>query len=118
MPLPGASTTASVDGYRVSLHRPATLTAGRESTLSFSVTRHGRPVTDLQPYLGAYGHLVALHAPGLEYSHVHPASKDLAAGTITFDAELPKPGSYRLFVQFQTGGRVHTAAFTQDATAR
>jgi hypothetical protein len=118
VPLPRAATVARTDGYVVALSRPATLTAGREATLRFAVTRHGRPVTGLQPYLGAYGHLVALHAPGLEYSHVHPAEKNLAAGTITFDADLPKAGPYRLFVQFRAAGRVHTAAFTQTATAR
>ena len=117
-PLPSAATRAHTDGYVVSLTRPAALTAGREATLRFAVTRHGRPVTGLQPYLGAYGHLVAQHAPGLEYSHVHPAEENLAAGTITFDAELPQAGPYRLFVQFRAAGRVHTAAFTQAATAR
>ena len=118
VPLPGAAERARTDGYDVTLSRPVALTAGREATLRFAVTRDGRPVTGLQPYLGAYGHLVALHAPGLEYSHVHPAEEDLAAGTITFDADLPKAGPYRLFVQFRAAGRVHTAAFTQNATAR
>lgn len=116
-PLPAAAMRARTDGYDVTLTRAATLTAGREATLRFAVTRDGRPVTGLQPYLGAYGHLVALHVPGLEYSHVHPAKEDLAAGTITFDADLPREGPYRLFVQFRAGGRVHTAAFTQNATA-
>ena len=118
VPLPAAATQARTGGYLVTLTRPATLTAGDESTLRFTVTRDGRPVTGLQPYLGAYGHLVALHAPSLQYSHVHPAQENLAAGTITFDADLPKPGAYRLFVQFRVEGRVHTAAFTQIATAR
>jgi hypothetical protein len=77
------------------------------------MTRHGRPVTDLEPYLGAYGHLVALHAPDLAYSHVHPDGEDRRAGAITFDVELDEPGTYRLFLQFQTRGRVHTVAFTQ-----
>ena len=49
---------------------------------------------------------------------MHPAEENLAAGTITFDADLPKAGPYRLFVQFRAAGRVHTAAFTQNATAR
>jgi hypothetical protein len=115
-PLPQPATVARTDGYVVSLTRPAALIAGREATLRFAVTRNGRPVTGLQPYLGAYGHLVALHAPGLEYSHVHPAEENLAAGTITFDADLPKAGPYRLFVQFRAAGRVHTAAFTQEAS--
>ena len=117
-PLPKAATLARTDGYVVALSRPAALTAGREAALRFTVTRHGRPVTGLQPYLGAYGHLVALHVPGLEYSHVHPAAENLAAGSITFDADLPKAGPYRLFVQFRAAGRVHTAAFTQHATTR
>ena len=71
---------------------------------------------DLQPYLGAYGHLVALHAPDLAYSHVHPNGEDRAAGAITFDTELHERGRYRLFLQFQTPGRVHTAAFTQTVS--
>jgi hypothetical protein len=112
-PLPAPALQASVDGYDVELQRPAVLEAGEEAQLTFRMTRRGRPVADLQPYLGAYGHLVALHAPDLAYSHVHPNGEDRSAGAITFDAELDEPGSYRLFVQFQTNGRVHTAAFTQ-----
>ena len=40
--------------------------------LTLTVTKDGQPVTDLQPYLGAYGHLVALRAGDLAYLHVHP----------------------------------------------
>ena len=31
-------------------------------------------------------------------------------------AEFPTAGSYRLFLQFKTDGRVHTAAFTQEVS--
>jgi hypothetical protein len=117
-PLPAPATTASANGYTVALQRHGKLVAGKESSLTFTVTRGGRPVTGLQPYLGASGHLVALHAGDLAYSHVHPTGEDLRRGSITFDAELHKAGAYRLFVQFRTGGRVHTAAFTQTAAAR
>jgi hypothetical protein len=112
-PLPAPSLHTRVDGYDVELQRPAQLKAGAETQLTFRITRAGRPVGGLQPYLGAYGHLVALHAPELAYSHVHPNGEDPAQGAITFDTELPKRGSYRLFLQFRTQGRVHTAAFTQ-----
>ncbi|HEX8103197.1 MAG TPA: hypothetical protein VF533_11330 [Solirubrobacteraceae bacterium] len=111
--LPRPSLQARADGYDVELQRPAELRAGEEAQLTFRVTRDGRPVRDLEPYLGAYGHLVALHAPDLAYSHVHPAGTDRAGGAITFDTELHARGAYRLFLQFQTGGRVHTVAFTQ-----
>jgi hypothetical protein len=112
-PLPPPALSASVDGYDVELQRPAELEAGEEAQLTFRVTRDGRAVRDLEPYLGAYGHLVALHAPDLAYSHVHPDGTDRERGAMTFDTELDRDGTYRLYLQFQTNGRVHTAAFTQ-----
>jgi hypothetical protein len=115
-PLAPAGVHARVDGYDVELQRPAVLRADAEAQLTFRITRDGRPVTDLQPYLGSYGHLVALHAPDLSYSHVHPNGEDRRAGLITFDTELHTRGAFRLFVQFQTAGRVHTAAFTQTVS--
>jgi hypothetical protein len=113
--LPAPGLHARADGYDVELQRPAEVRAGAEAQLTFRITRGGRPVRDLEPYLGSYGHLVALHAPDLAYSHVHPNGTDRREGAITFDAELHARGSHRLFLQFQTGGRVHTAAFTQTA---
>jgi hypothetical protein len=115
-PLPAPSLHASADGYDVELQRPAVLRAGVEDQLTFRITRGGRPVPDLQPYLGSYGHLVALHAPDLAYSHVHPNGVDRGAGAITFDTELHARGAYRLFLQFRTAGRVHTVAFTQTVS--
>ena len=40
-------------------HLDGALVPGKESKLILTVTRAGEPVTDLQPYLAAYGHLVA-----------------------------------------------------------
>jgi hypothetical protein len=113
IPLPTPVMENSVDGYHVELQRPARLTAGQEAQLTFRITRHGQPINDLEPYLGSYGHLVALHAPEVAYSHVHPNSADPASGAVTFTTELSERGTYRLFLQFQTHGRVHTVAFTQ-----
>ena len=48
---------------------------GQESELTLSVSRDGRPVTDLQPYLGAYGHLVVLRDGDLAYLHAHPVDE-------------------------------------------
>ena len=41
---------------------------------------------------------------------------DRANGAITFDTELHLRGTYRLFLQFQTHGHVHTVAFTQTVS--
>ncbi|MEZ0579802.1 hypothetical protein [Nocardioides sp. MH1] len=93
-----------VDGYVVRLERDGAM-------LTLHVSRGGHDVTDLEPYLGAYGHLVAIRADDLAYLHVHP--EDAGPGPeIPFHAELDQAGRYRLFLDFQHGGRVHTADFT------
>lgn len=116
--LPAPARTASVDGYTVTL--TGTLRTRQESDLMFTLAKDGRPVTDLQPYLGAYGHLVALRVGDLAYSHVHPQGSPGDGHTapgpqVSFHADLPAAGAYRLFLDFQTGGTVHTAAFTATA---
>jgi len=116
-PLPPASQTAQVDGYTVTLS--GTPKANEGSMLTLSVSRDGKPVDDLQPYLGAYGHLVAVRAPDLAYLHVHPMSEDDAAASgpeIGFHTTFPSVGSYRLFLDFQHGDVVRTAAFTVNVT--
>ncbi|WP_018504938.1 hypothetical protein [Parafrankia discariae] len=103
--------TASVDGYQVTL--TGDLIGGQASPLTLTVRRDGRPVTDLEPYLGAYGHLVALREGDLAYLHIHPDSPTTSAGPdIPFVADVPTQGSYRLFLDFQHDGVVRTAAFT------
>jgi hypothetical protein len=111
--LPAPATTATVDGYQVTL-APAGLAGGRTGSLSFRVARDGRPVTDLEPYLGARGHLVALREGDLAFLHVHPADTATEGASIGFGAELPSAGRYRLFLQFRHQGQVRTAAFTLE----
>ena len=107
-PLPPPDTALEVDGYDVRLEGEAH--ASRETELVFSVRHGGEPV-ELEPYLGAQGHLVALRAGDLAYLHVHPL-RDADRGEIAFAASFPTPGPYRLFLQVKDGGRVQTAAFT------
>jgi hypothetical protein len=109
------SRTAQVDGYTVEL--TGELVPGRSSSLTLTVSKDGQPVTDLQPYLAAYGHLVALREGDLAYLHVHPDGEPgdgvtPAGPQIEFVAEVPSAGSYRLFLDFQHGGVVRTAEFT------
>ncbi|SEG76355.1 hypothetical protein SAMN04489712_111153 [Thermomonospora echinospora] len=116
--LPKAEQTARVDGYEVKLE--GTLVPGRTSKLTLTVHKDGRPVTDLEPYLEAYGHLVALRSGDLAYLHVHPDGSPGDGRTrpgpqITFYAEVPSSGAYRLYLDFQHGGKVRTAEFTAVA---
>ncbi|MEV0718508.1 hypothetical protein, partial [Asanoa sp. NPDC050611] len=115
VPLPPAGRTASVDGYTVTLD--GDLVPGSSSKLTLTVAKDGAPVRDLQPYLAAYGHLVALRSGDLAYLHVHPDGapgdgRTAAGPQIVFHAEVPSAGAYRLFLDFQHGGVVRTAAFT------
>lgn len=112
--LPTASRTATVDGYTVTLDGDLTTAGG---PLTLRVTRDGVPVTDLDPYLGAYGHLVALRTGDLAYLHVHPEGEPGDGTTapgpdVTFHAQAPSAGTYRLFLDFQHEGTVRTAEFT------
>jgi hypothetical protein len=90
--------------------------AGRETTLAFEVAdaRGGSPVTDLQPYLGAPAHLLIVSADLADVVHSHPSDIDSSGPTVTFDAVFPRAGRYKLWVQFQRGGIVETAAFVID----
>ncbi|MEU9114956.1 hypothetical protein AB0D04_25005 [Streptomyces sp. NPDC048483] len=117
-PLPATSAVAEVDGYTVTLD--GRLRPGTPGALTVKVTKDGRPVTDLDPYLGAYGHLVALRSGDLAYLHVHPNGEPGDGETksgpeISFTATAPSAGAYRLFLDFRHKGTVRTAAFTVRA---
>ena len=117
-PPPAESRTATVAGYEVSLD--GDLVPGADANLTARVTRDGKPVTDLQPYLGAYGHLVALRAGDLAYLHVHPNGEPGDGSTpsgpeVSFTTAVPSAADYRLFFDFQHRGRVYTASFPVSA---
>ena len=78
-----------------------------------------RRVALVEPYLGAFGHLVALRDGDLAYLHVHPHGDAPTAGQtsepdIVFEAIAPTPGRYLLFLDFQVDGQVHTAPLVLD----
>jgi Heavy metal binding domain len=124
--VPDAALTKSVDGMRVSLE----LGAGGEAPpagvlvpLKFRLAdaRTGAAVRDLEPYLGAWGHTLILNADQSHYLHSHPTEMlpdgyDPAATRggpeVEFKAMFPEAGDYRIWTQFQRGGRVTTISFT------
>lgn len=117
-PLPAVSRTTQVDGYTVTI--AGDLVAGRQSPLVLTVRRDGRPVTDLRPYLGAYGHVVSLRDGDLAYLHTHPGGapgdgRTPAGPEIAFGVDVPTAGPYRLYLDFQHQGVVRTAEFTVTA---
>jgi hypothetical protein len=107
-PLPRTSTVDTVDGLTVSYQ--GTPRAGVTEPLLLRISANGRPVTP-EPYLGSYGHLVVLRPGDLGYLHVHPEPA-LADGAVKFWLAAPGTGNFRMYLDFQVGGVVHTAAFT------
>ena len=119
-PLPAAAAVTTVDGYTVSLEGAAH--AGQTSKLTLSVSLDGIPVTDLQPYLAAYGHLVALRASDLAYLHVHPDGHPgdgvtPAGPAITFYANMPS-AERTCFTALYPASRVSGAALVASTVNR
>ncbi len=110
-PLPDPTSVVHVDGYEITLDSGLP-PAGAENPLTFRITRQGQDIEELEPYLGALGHLVALREGDLAFLHVHPTGG--GGSEVTFHAVFPSIGRYRLFLQFAHAGRVRTAAFTME----
>lgn len=99
-------------GLRIRLESEA-LRPRRESLLRFllSDADSGRPVTDLEPYLGAAGHMLIVNSDLSSAIHGHPEGTRTSGQVVTFGSVFPAPGAYKLWVQFQRRGQVVTASF-------
>ena len=95
--------------------------AGREQLVTFDLedTSTGAPVIDLQPYLGAAGHLLLVSADLAIAAHSHPVAEISRPGgpTVVFQMVFPRAGDYRMWVQFQRHGDVLTSSFTVPVKA-
>jgi hypothetical protein len=119
---PDASFVKTANGVTVDLQiDPSKLIAGEEADvpIHFEDEKTGAPVKDLQRYLGAFGHAMMLSEDMTEHVHAHPA--EMLEGTnitsgggpdLVFHALFPKPGFYRMWVQFQRNNVLSTVPFT------
>jgi len=127
--LPPFSPTVTVDGYRVMLSGPRQLHAIEPAYLTVTVKDpSGRPMK-FTPWYGALAHAIFFRKRSLDYFHTHvcgpstPGCTSVLGGTkvtgtsttpgkLNVGVLLPIGGTWRLFLQFQAGGRVLTAPFT------
>jgi Heavy metal binding domain len=90
--------------------------AGREQliTLQLSDDATGAPFTDLEPYLGTTGHLLVASVDMSVVFHSHPVAEVSSRNgpSVVFQVLFPRPGTYRMWAQFQRHGRVATVPFT------
>jgi hypothetical protein len=108
-PLPAPLRSADVDGYAVGYE--GTTTTRSIQPILMRVTGPTRKPAVLQPYLGAFGHLVMIRQGDLAYVHVHPEPA-LVDGRVKFWLTAPSSGTYRMFFDFQVADEVHDAAWT------
>ncbi|REK71683.1 hypothetical protein DX130_21560 [Paenibacillus paeoniae] len=95
----------------------SSLAVGGESELTFTFRnpKSGADLSDLQPYLGAIGHVVIISEDLDHYLHVHPV-RELGSGPeARFATRFPAEGMYRIWGQFQRDGEVFTVPFTVKA---
>jgi plastocyanin len=136
--------TKQVDGLTFTLKADQPLKAAKGAALNFYVTNaQGKPVTDLQPYLGAMAHFVVISQDATKFLHVHaeegemnktkgtgghgdrhgdmemdvkPDADNAATPTVMAHTEFPTAGLYKLWGQFQHGGKIFTVPFVLNIT--
>jgi hypothetical protein len=108
-----------VNGIRIrmSVESPA---PRRPMPIRFEIAdaSNGVPVTDLESFLGAPGHLLIVDNGLTTAIHGHPEGDATAAAAVTFAPVVPADGRYKLWVQFQRKGEVITAPFVIDVRSQ
>lgn len=109
---PDTSLTKAVDGKEVTLSFDK-LQTGKEVQMNFSFkdAASKAPITNLQPYLGAVGHVVIISSDVEQYIHNHPLDEKATGPDAKFATSFPKSGVYKIWGQFQQNGKVFTVPF-------
>jgi hypothetical protein len=112
----------TVDGSRVQMKvEPSVLLAGEDLDVPvhFTDAATGAAVNDLQRYLGAFAHALILSEDMIDFIHTHPEEQlegtNITGGggpDVVFHALFPRPGRYRMWLQFQRHDKLSTAVFT------
>ncbi|WP_108669030.1 hypothetical protein [Peribacillus acanthi] len=98
--------TKTVDGETVILNMNS-MKANEPVTLDFELN-----MENLEPYLGAMGHVVILDEQANQYLHVHPSDHDKPI----FETQFNKPGKYKIWGEFQQDGKVRVFPFVVEIT--
>lgn len=106
------SNTGTADGLTATLFFKSALKVGNASMGMARITdAEGKPVTDLEPVMGAFAHIVGFYDDFTTAAHIHPMGKEPVADTerggpdLTFHFEPAKAGFIKLYVQISRDGK-------------
>ncbi len=129
--VPDSEAKKTYDDYGVVTAFPKNAKKQQEITYTLNITKAGKPVTNLENYLGALGHSVILKEGTLDFIHTHALEGDTADNTqghsmngpqketkvksgpdITFATTFPESGIYKIFTQFLHEGNIQTLDYS------
>ncbi|SEN82258.1 hypothetical protein [Lihuaxuella thermophila] len=115
---PDQTMVQTVDGKEIKLSFDKEIKPGQEVMLNFQIkdAKTKQPVTDLQPYLGAVGHVVILSADTENYLHVHPMDEKATGPDARFHTTFPRGGIYKIWGEFQHQGKVFTVSYVVNVS--
>ena len=120
LPYVPEATTAQADGLSFQWTNREPLQQGKASIVDVSITDNsGKPITDLEPIMGAYAHLIGFSADGSSLVHSHPMGTEPTSNTehgsspLTFHIEPDRSGNTKFFLQVQRHGHVTCVPFGQ-----
>jgi len=112
---PDSELIKQVDEKEFTLSLSNTL-SNEEVVLTYHIgdlkTKQG--IDNLEPYLGAVGHVVILSEDTDQYIHVHPLDERSRGPKAEFAAVFPHSGIYKIWGQFQHQGEVMTVPFVVE----
>ncbi|MCH5586096.1 hypothetical protein MK805_14230 [Shimazuella sp. AN120528] len=114
---PDQNWTKSVNGKEITLETDR-LQAGKETMLTFMIKddQTKKPITNLEQYLGAVGHVVIITKDTNKYLHVHPMEEKATGPDAKFMTTFPQRGIYKIWAQFQHEGKVITVPFVVNVS--
>lgn len=106
------SSEGESDGLKANLSFEKPLAVGEADMGKVSITdKDGKPVTDLEPVMGAFAHVVAFYDDFATVAHVHPMGEEPKSDTerggpdLMFHLEPEKAGFLKIYVQVKRGGK-------------
>lgn len=113
--IPDRVLTKVIDGKEVTLKFDKLMTKNEvKMTFTIKDAKTKKGITDLQPYLGAIGHVVAISGDTNTYLHVHPMNEKSSGPDAEFMTSFPKKGLYKIWGQFKQNGDVFIVPFVVD----